>query len=71
VVVSPQCAAIASGTAQLAAAVDLTAVAPSHVFPALIASPTLIMRGDGVALDYSGTLTGLVGTLSITLGRVG
>lgn len=70
VVVCPQAVAIASGTAQLSAALDLTVTAPAKAFGTLIASPTDIRRGDCIGIDMSGTLTGLVGILSIMIKRV-
>lgn len=71
VVVCPGSVAIASGTAQLSAALDLTVTAPAKQFGTLIASPTQIFRGDSVGIDMSGTLTGLVGVLTVQLKRVG
>lgn len=71
VVVCPGSVAIASGTAQLTAALDLTVTAPACRFGTLIASPTRIMRGDSVGVDVNGTLTGLVGQLTVTFRRIG
>ena len=71
VVVCPGSVAIASGTAQLTAALDLTVTAPAKSFGTLIATPTQIFRGDSVGMDLSGTLTGLVGMLTVQLRRVG
>ncbi len=62
--------AIASGSAQLTAALDLTATAPAKSFGTMIATPTLIYRGDSVGIDMSGTLTGLVGALTVQMKRV-
>lgn len=71
VVVCPQHIAIASGTAQLSAGLDLTTTAPNAAFGTLIASPTPLARGDVLGLDFSGTLTGLVGVYDIVLKRIG
>ncbi len=71
VVVCPGSVAIASGTAQLTATLDLTVTAPAKSFGTLIATPTQIFRGDSVGLSFSGTLTGLVGMLTVQLRRVG
>lgn len=70
VTVCPGSVAIASGTAQLSAALDLTVTAPAKAFGTLIASPTEMSRGDSLAIDMSGTLTGLVGVLTVMLERV-
>ncbi len=71
VVVCPGSGTIASGVAQLSSALDFTVTAPAKSFGILIASPTQIFRGDSLALDYSGTMTGLVGAISFTLRRIG
>jgi hypothetical protein len=71
VVVCPQAVAIGSGVAQQTAVFDLTITAPTYRFATLIASPTVMSRGDALAVLFAGTLTGLVGTLQITLKRVG
>lgn len=71
VVVCPGSVAVASGTAQLSAALDLTVTAPAKQFGTLIATPTQMLRGDSLAIDMSGTLTGLVGVLTVQLARVG
>lgn len=60
----------ASGTTQLTAACVLTTAGPSRGDGTLIASPTLILPGDSLAADFSGTLTALVGLLSVQLKRV-
>jgi hypothetical protein len=69
-VVCPGSVAIGSGTAQLTAALDLTVTAPAKSFGTLIASPTLMYKGDSLAVDLSGTLTGLVGQLTYLLKRI-
>jgi hypothetical protein len=71
IVVCPQGVAIASGVPQLSAAFDLTITAPVVRFGTLIASPTRMTRGDLVAVDFTGTLTGLVGMVDILFKRVG
>jgi len=71
VIVCPQAVAIGSGVAQQTAVFDLTLTAPTYRFATLIASPTVMSRGDALAVLFAGTLTGLVGTLQITLKRVG
>lgn len=62
--------AIASGTAQLTAALDLEETAPNKQTGVLIATPTKFYPGDVLGLDFSGTLTGLVGVLTMGLKRV-
>jgi hypothetical protein len=71
VLVCPQAVAIASGVAQLSAGFDLTVTAPAKAFGTLIASPTVMTKGDVLALDFSGTLTNLVGNITIWMKRVG
>jgi hypothetical protein len=61
----------ASGTTQLGSVVDLTVTANTVQQKALIASPTVIGPGDTVALDFGGTLTALVGIISVSVKRVG
>lgn len=70
VVVCPASVAVGSGTAQLTAALDLTVTAPANQAGTLIASPTLIRPGDSVAVDMAGTLTGLVGQITMGFKRV-
>ena len=64
-----QSVAIASGTAQLTAALDLTVTAPAKLPGTLIATPTEILPGDSLGLDMSGTLTGLVGAWTLFIKR--
>lgn len=71
VMVCPQHIAVASGVAQLSAAIDLTTTAPNASFGTVVASPTPLSRGDVLGLDFSGTLTGLVGCYDIVLKRIG
>lgn len=61
----------ASGTTQLGAALDLVGTADTLQQAALIASPTVIGPGDRVVADLTGTLTSVVGCLTIELKRVG
>jgi hypothetical protein len=70
-VVCPQAVAIGSGTAQLTAVLDLTVTAPAYRFGTLIASPTIMSRGDALAVLMAGTQTGLVGVLHTLLKRIG
>ena len=63
--------AVASGTTQLTAPLDLEETAPNKQVGTLIASLTLIIPGMSVGLDFSGTLTGLVGNITLELGRIG
>ncbi len=63
--------AVASGTAQLTAALDLTLTAPRSQYGTLIATPTQFVRGDALGLLMSGTLTGLVGAVTVEVARVG
>lgn len=71
VVVCPGGVAIASGVAQLTAEIDLTVTAPVRQFGTLITTPTRIQPGDVVGINMSGTLTNLVGMLSVAFKRVG
>ena len=70
VVVCTGSVAIGSGVAQLTGALDLTVTAPAKRAGTLIASPTEIYIGDSVGIDMSGTLTGLVGQVTIGLKRI-
>lgn len=71
VIVCPQAVAIGSGVAQQTAVLDLTLAAPTYRFATLIASPTVMSRGDALAVLFAGTLTGLVGVMHILLKRIG
>lgn len=62
--------AVASGTAQLTTALDLEETAPNRQVGAMVAAPGVIAPGDQVALDFSGTLTGLVGQITVYLKRI-
>ena len=70
VVVCTGSVAIGSGVAQLTGALDLTVTAPANRAGTLIASPTEIYICDSVGIDMSGTLTGLVGQVTIGLKRI-
>jgi len=69
--VCPQSVAPGSGVNQLTAALDLTTTAPAVKFGTLIATPTVLTRGDSIAYVMSGTLTGLVGVATVGMWRVG
>lgn len=58
----------ASGVAQHSTAIDLTITAPSLVRP-VITTTTPINPGDSISLDFTGTLTGLIGNISIQIRR--
>jgi hypothetical protein len=60
-----------SGTTQLTAVLDVQETAPFRARGTLIAAPTQLFRGDSVAVNFGGTLTGLVGLLSVQMKRVG
>lgn len=62
--------AIASGTDQLSAAIDLTVAAPAPFNGLLVASPQDILPGDHLAAAFAGTLTGLVGVATIAMRRL-
>lgn len=62
--------AVASGTPQLVTALDLTLTAPRSQYGTLIATPTPMYRGDALALLFSGTLTNLVGSITVQIARV-
>jgi len=62
--------AIASGTAQLSAALDLTVTAPAKSYGTLIASPTQFTRGDVLGLDMSGTVGSYAGVISILMKKI-
>lgn len=62
----------ASGTTMLASTFDLTATINTVVDKSLSATAAnlLLAAGDRVALDFSGTLTGLVGSVTLTFVQV-
>jgi hypothetical protein len=62
--------AIGSGTPQLTAALDLTLAAPSRLSGSIIVLPNDILPGDSLAVLFAGTLTGLVGAITIGLRKV-
>ena len=61
-----------SGTALLTAAIDLTATINTVVAPALTATLADLQfaAGDRVGLKFTGTQTGLVGTISLEFRRI-
>lgn len=63
--------AIASGVTQLTAVLDVQETAPFKALGTLITTPTLIYPGDNLAMAIGGTLTGLVGVLTVSIKRVG
>jgi hypothetical protein len=69
--VTPSGTAPGSGTAQLTGTVDLTATANAVRFGTLITTPTPLLRGDSLCYALTGTLTGLVGVLTVNMWRVG
>lgn len=71
IVVCPGAVAIASGTAQFTAAFDLTTAGPGLKHGTLIASPTPMVKGDLLGVDFSGTLTALVGKAVVGVRRIG
>lgn len=60
----------ASGTTQLTATMDMKTTANTLISPALIATPTTIVPGNRVSLDFTGTLTALVGICTMVLKRI-
>lgn len=69
--VCPGLTAPASGTTQLSAVLTLTTTGPSRADGTLIAAPTDIFPGDSIALDFGGTLTALVGMITVQIKRKG
>lgn len=59
-----------SGVTQLSAVLDVQETAPFRARGTLIAAPTKLYRGDSVAMNIGGTLTGLVGLLSVQVKRI-
>lgn len=61
----------ASGTTQLSAAIDLATAGNNgkSVRGAVIAAPTSLVPGMRLAADFSGTLTALVGKLTVCVQR--
>lgn len=60
----------ASGTSQLTAVLDIQETAPFRARGTLITTPTKLVRGDSLAVVFGGTLTGLVGLMSVQVKRV-
>ena len=59
----------ASGTDQLTAVIDIQETAPFKALGTLIATPTPFLPGDTLVVYFTGTLTGLVGAITITMKR--
>jgi len=59
-----------TGTAQLSSAIDLSTTVNTIYSGALIESPTTISAGNKVSLDVGGTITGLLGTCTLSFIRV-
>lgn len=59
----------ASGTTMLTATIDLTTTANTVITPTLSATPAnlLLAAGDRIALDYTGTMTAVVGSVEVLL----
>lgn len=62
----------ASGTALHATGIDLTATVNTNIVPTLVATTATLQLAatDKLAFDFSGTLTGLVGTVTLNLRRI-
>ena len=69
VLVCQQVEAVASGVSQLTAVLDVEETAPFKAVGTIIAAPTEIFPGDSVAFNGGGTLTGLIGVLTVILKR--
>jgi len=61
----------ASGTTQLTGTINLKATANTLQNGTLIAAPTKMFPGDTLALDFTGTLTAVVGLCTVHIARVG
>lgn len=59
-----------AGTAQLTGAISLQGTANTVAAGTLIASPTTIASGNRVGIVMAGTLTGLVGNITVAIKRV-
>ncbi len=59
-----------SGTAQLTAALALNGTINTVVAGTLVASPATVASGQRIGIVMAGTLTGLVGTITIAIQRV-
>lgn len=57
----------ASGTELHATAFDLTATVNTLQTATVVAADALVKKGERLVLDFSGTLTGLAGTVTIVL----
>ena len=60
-----------SGTNQFTGAFDLEETAPNVQTGTLITAPNDFIPGDSLGLDFNGTLTGLVGNITVLLKRIG
>jgi hypothetical protein len=69
--VTPSGTAPGSGTAQLTGTLDLTATVNAVRFGTSIQAPTQLLRGDSLCYVLTGTLTGLVGSFTVNMWRVG
>lgn len=61
--------AVTAGIDQLTAVMDIEIVGPVKVLGTLIATPTPMQPGDNLTVYFTGTLTGLIGSLTLTLKR--
>lgn len=59
-----------SGVTQLTVVLDVQEPAPFRARGTIITTPTKLYRGDNVAVNFGGTLTGLVGLLSVQMVKV-
>jgi hypothetical protein len=59
-----------SGTSQLTSAINLSTTVNTVYSGTIIGSPTTISAGNKVSINVGGTLTGLLGTCTLTLKRV-
>jgi hypothetical protein len=59
-----------AGVAQLTAALALNGTAHAVVTGTLIAAPTTMVAGNRLGIVMAGTLTGLVGTITVKIKRV-
>lgn len=59
----------ASGVAQHSTPIDLTTVGPALIKPT-ITTTTNINPGDSISLDFGGTLTALIGCITLQLKRI-
>lgn len=69
--VSAPGAAAGANVIEMTAAFDLTATVNTVVTGTIVAAAARLAAGEKIGLDFSGTLTGLVGHLSFTIKRIG